>query len=100
MSRVRASQVHPDAGDYVALMVTWLWGVAVSFSLHLTPRSRFRLIHGIFSIRRNQAAVTVRVRSGLARAEFALLARRCATSRASDGLYLLESRLRGLHGCR
>jgi hypothetical protein len=36
--------------------------------------------------------------TGLARAEFALLARPRATSRATDSLYLFESRLLGLHG--
>jgi hypothetical protein len=40
----------------------------------------------------------MRFYTGLSRAEFALLARPRATSRATDSLYLLESRLLGLHG--
>jgi hypothetical protein len=40
----------------------------------------------------------MRLCPGVSRAEFALLARPRATSRAMDSLYLFESRLLGLHG--
>jgi hypothetical protein len=36
--------------------------------------------------------------TGLSRGQFALLARPRATSRATDSLYLFESRLLGFHG--
>jgi len=51
------------------------------------------------SIRCKQSSVTMRLCSGLSRAELALLARPRSTRGASDGLYLLESGLLGLHGC-
>ena len=41
----------------------------------------------------------MRLSTGLSRAEFTLLARPRATSRATDSLYLFGSRLLGLHGC-
>jgi hypothetical protein len=41
----------------------------------------------------------MRLFTGLPRGEFALLARARATCGATDGLYLLETRLLGLHGC-
>lgn len=50
------------------------------------------------SIRCNQASVTMRLGTGLSRAEFALLARSRATSGATDSLNLFESRLLALHG--
>jgi hypothetical protein len=40
----------------------------------------------------------MRLGTGLSRAEFTLLARPRATSRATDSLHLFESRLLGLHG--
>jgi hypothetical protein len=40
----------------------------------------------------------MRLCTGLSRAEFALLARPRATSRATGSLYLFETRLLGLHG--
>jgi hypothetical protein len=40
----------------------------------------------------------MRLCTGLSSAEFALLARPRATGRATDSLYLFESRLLGLHG--
>jgi hypothetical protein len=49
-------------------------------------------------ILRDQASVTMRLCAGLSRAEFALLARPRATSRATDSLYLFESGLLGLDG--
>ena len=65
--------------------------------LHCGHWPIFRRRH---SIRRNQASVTVRLCTGLSCAEFASLARSRATSRATDSLYLFESRLLGLHGWR
>jgi hypothetical protein len=52
------------------------------------------------SIRGDQAPVTMRLGTGLSRAEFALLARPRATSRATDSLYLFESRLLAHLGLR
>ena len=49
-------------------------------------------------IRCEQASVTMRLCAGLPRGEFALFARSRATSRATNSLYLFESRLLGLHG--
>jgi hypothetical protein len=42
----------------------------------------------------------MRLCARLSRGEFALLARLRATSRVFDSLYLFESGLLGLHGCR
>ena len=49
--------------------------------------------------RGDQASVTMRLCTGLSRAEFALLARPRTTSRATDRLYLFDGRLLGLHDC-
>ena len=46
-----------------------------------------------------QPPITMRLCTGLSRAEFTLLARLRATSRATDSLYLFESRLLGFHVC-
>jgi hypothetical protein len=52
------------------------------------------------SIRGDQTPVTMRLDTGLSRVEFALFAPPSATSRATDSLYLFESRLLAHLGLR
>jgi hypothetical protein len=51
------------------------------------------------SVPRSQSSIPMRFCAKLSCGEFALLARPRATCGATDGLYLLETRLLGLHGC-